>query len=878
MALAAARASGLAMDEAVPLESVAAGMGAIKAFSTWQSVVATVNADVDRVLANAREAVAAYSGAAAELSLNSVSWGSGAQGSGAAPTAAAVAVAVADGGVAVTVDGAASGTRTEELPLRAQHAAARAGATAATQRVAELEKFSVSLADLVTVSRDVATAALLDSAEDFAGEIKGGAREVRVADETHIAPSMALISPAALQVRASPFVRERVAGEMIIWSSLTGQKATRTRVVAGNSIEVELPKIVLTASALNSAARVSTTLCTAHQPPTAARARPSAAPARAPARPKSGNKNKTEEATPAPDAPEKDDSEKKSLDDSEKKSLVGEGKEGGEGGSPRSPRPSTAGSSRPVTADSGKLAEGEKKGGESTEPEAEVAVAVAVTETEVVAPPLVLQAAPVPPTIPLRALGGWVHVEMFATTAPPKSYRGWAISSVAEAGGLGVRALAASLARIEHPAERNASAAAVTAVRVKWTLPAHLLTDAPAVPCAGGPRAPAPARWLEERQIWSTVGVPEPSWSPATRALQFLTLSFSPHALVQPLAADWPYVAWALTPAPLASNLPPGAPASPAVLLKIETARGFKVAIHITAAGCALVSPRLPSLAWLLVGNESEEATATLAAAATNSITTHELQTNPLPGAPRLPPGELLDLLDSAGLRLTPCDADVVGVNALLAAEAAIPLPPLPPAVKGASRTEREAAVTAHEEAAAARAAAPAPMLPPLLSSSIEATLTADLSRAAAAFTISCVPGRGYKTRVAPADPDDCPPNAGAPVLAEILFLETLTPARADGVGEHTRAWAQDPTATLRMRVTEDPGCARGFKVQTSPEGVSRALGDPFTLAPPFASIDESILQRASPEARVVALGVPASFTEVLRRTLLLMRPLAFSA
>lgn len=821
----AARAAGLALDEAVPLECTAAGTGAIKSFSTWQTVVATVAADIDRVLADAREAVAAYNASEAELNFS-------------------------DGDTTTTTNTTTTTpiTEGEQLPLRAEHAIARTGASAAIQRVAALEKFATALAELTIVSRDVATASLLDVAEDFAGEIKGGAREVRVADETFIAPAVALISPAAPLLRTSPFVRERIAGEMIIWSSLTGQKATRTRVIAGNAIEAELPKIVL-ATSLNSAARVSTTLCAAHQPIAAAvRMRPttSTATTRA-ARPKSGstNKNKTEEA-PTSDAAAAQDGD-------EKKSDEGEGKEGEITARSRSR------SSRPATAEGkteGKTESSEGKSADTEGGDSSDVVSATVTHQNTQQQQ---SSPPSPPPIPLRALGGWVHVEMFATTAPPKTLRGSAMTLVSESvGGQGARALALSLARIEHPAERNTSAAAATAVRVKWTLPAYVLTDAPAIPCSGGPRAPTPARWIEEKQVWTTTGVPEPTWTANTRALQFLTTSFSPHALVQPVAADWPYASWALTPA--------GAPSSPAVLLSIETARGFKVSIHISNAGCALVGPRLAALAWLTGGAAGDE----------SDISTTTTTTTPLPGAPVLPPGELLALLDSAGIRLTPSDADVAGVNAILAAEAAMPLPPMAPALKGASRVEKEALAAAYEVAVAAHDAAPVPTLTPLLPASIEAALTTDLSRAAAAFTVSCVRGRGYQQRVTPADPDDAPPNAGAPILAEILFLETLTPAAP--VGGHAQAWALDPTATLRMRVTDDPGARRGFKVQSTPEGVSRSLGDPFIVAPPFASIDECILQRASPEARAVTQSVPTSFTELLRRTLLLTRPLAFSA
>jgi hypothetical protein len=454
---------------------------------------------------------------------------------------------------------------------------------------------------------------------------------------------------------------------------------------------------------------------------------------------------------------------------------------------------------------------------------------------------------------------------MFATSAPPRITKGWALSNMLEAADGSPRSLASTLVRMEHPAERNASAAAATAVRIKWQVPSHVLTDVPVTICDGTPRSLVPARWSEATKTWTTAGVPEPSWMPATRSIQFLTTSFSPHALVLPLAADFPYASWSLEPAPSSSGVGSNFPAT---LFSIETARGFHVKIHVSADGCSLVSPDIPSLGWL-TGSAADSAggSASVGSRAT-----------PLGNAPVLPPGQLFALLDSVGLRLTPSDADVAGVNAILAAEAAAPPPPMAPAPKGASRAEKEALIAAYEESCAARAAAPVPVLPPLLSSGIEAALTQDIALSASAFTIRCVRARGYKARSPPPDPDDAPPNAGAAVLAEALFLESLSPEGVDIEGQHARAWLQDATATLRMRASEDPSARRGFVVKCAPEGVPLALGDQLALALPFASISESLLAHASPEARRTLHAAPPSFTEVLRRTLMLTRPLAFSA
>jgi hypothetical protein len=114
---------------------------------------------------------------------------------------------------------------------------------------------------------DGAAAALLTSAEDYGGEIQGGAREVLVSDGVVcVGASGAHASPTGARVDAgAPFARSRAAGGVVLWSSLMGARATRARVIGGAAAEAAFPKIVLGA-AVNVAVRLSSVVTAADTP------------------------------------------------------------------------------------------------------------------------------------------------------------------------------------------------------------------------------------------------------------------------------------------------------------------------------------------------------------------------------------------------------------------------------------------------------------------------------------------------------------------------------------------------------------------------------------------------------------------------------------
>lgn len=806
MANNARRAAGLAIPIQPPLESSRAGSGALKEIAEWVAGISTVAADVNRVLADAREvaAVTAADAAGADLLV--------------APPPAAV-----DGVVA-------------EVPMSALAsfaAAARAAASVASSRVAALEAKLNELANAAEAARDRSTAALLDVAEDYAGEAKGGSKELLCCDAAYAYNVVrAGASRAAPRLPLTVFSRPRPAGDLILWSSLTGQKSVRARVISNAAapvagqipIEAEMPKSVLGIVA-NCAVRISASFCDDHAPPTstAVDVHLKLAPV---ARRAAGDVAQAET--------------KEGKEGDEKAESKEEGAD-----APASTVAPDAASARTETAGGGDVAASASDGGSAEAP-----------------PPASSAPTPAPPATPLRAVGGWVTVELIATLPPSSTTgkRGWALS----AGGSGLSDRDV-LRKLEHPAERNAAAAAGGAVRVRWTLPPHVVAASVAT---GSPRDAVPARWDAAARAWTTNGVTEPSFTPSTRSLQLLAARFTPHALALPFAADLPYANWAITP----TRTPASTPCDMAVF-RVVTARGLKVSIHVNAAGCALISPRVDALEYLTGGSADVDEDGDV----------------PSPSAPRLPPGQLLALLDGSGIRLLPADADVAAANALVALESASVRVGGRAALEAASKTGTRADRAAAADALAAADAAvtqandpPPPTLAPLLPPRIEAALAFDLSRAAPVFALMSVPGRGYVAPVPPADPSDAPPNAGAAVWAQVSALESV-PLRdravPEGGGGAARAWAALQTATLRVRVTDDAAVARGFVVAAAPEGVSpQTFEKTFAGLTSHVSIDEALLAQASTEARERTRAAEPAFVETLRRLLILVRPFSFTA
>ena len=649
----------------------------------------------------------------------------------------------------------------------------------------ELRGLYACLLSLLQAMLDGACAALLDRAEDYSGEAKG-VKELLSVDVFAVHASAAAASPSGVRVAPGPFVRQRSGGEMVVWGSMTGQRVNRNpKPFSGPTVEVEFQKGCL-GTAVNVAVRVNT-LCTAS------------------------------ERVPGGGG------------------AQGEG--GGAGGSARAkPRPKSALKAPPVAAAAAAAAatpaageEGKEgvEGGEEGKSGEEGAAAAAAAPKPTAAALL--------PSVPLRPLGGWICLDQLLMPPPILGIRGWAMTPAAAppmpSSASGQPSSAASpLLRMEHPAASNSSAASTTSVKVKWRLPSHIVLGPLEHVCpasgaaAPSPRALLPGRWSAERGEWTTESVLDPSFHAASRTVQFSAIGFVPHALLQPLAADFPYRAWRLTPHA-------GAPGGHAAVLHLTTARGIEVALHCAAAGCTLLAPCVPELAFLTHGGEGEEGEGEGGGDSASSGR-----------APCLPPGQVLAALRACGLHLAPSDSDAPAVARLL------------------------------EEEGGGRALAP--LLPPC----VEAALHADMAHAAASFTLEGVAGRGYVAGQAPPDPTDAPPNADAAVLAQVRALETLVPLGAGHTAGDALAWRAGASAMQRITVREDRGLPRGCSLQAAPEGEGGSSAGSSAGSATFAALDACLLASAAPEASAWLASAPPVFTETVRRLLCMVRPLNFSA
>ena len=868
------RAQGLAPRVVSALESHRAAVGSLQAYMDWCSTLATVAADVERALADVAEEECAALGVVAELDL----------GGGGGAEAQAAAAAAEGGGSGGGGGGFAEAAGALAGPCRAS--AARLSAYGA-----ELHALHCTLIGLLQASLDSGTAALLERAEDYSGEAKG-VRELLCVDAYGVSPDTAEASPAAVRVAPSPFVRPRPAGEIIIWCSLTGQRVNRNpKPFTGPFIEAEFQKGCLGIQA-NVAVRINSVVTALEAVPPLLGPRGEvmgsasggaggggAGGARQRARPKSAPRG----AAPPPAA---------AAAAAAEEGKEGEGKEG-----------------------EGK--EGEGKAEEGKEGEGGGGAGAGVAGSKAAPPPPAAAAAPSPlattttpaAAIPLRPVGGWISLDQLSMPAPNFGIRGWAMTPTAPppptasaSASASASALSASpLLRLEHPAVTNASAASTTNVKVRWHLPHHVVTGPAEGVCPRGgsigssssssgsssspnpfPRALLPGRWVGERGEWTVEGVVDPSFTPATRTLQFGALNFAPHALLQPIAVDFPYASWALSPAPVATGAGAGAGrGGHAALLDITTARGIRVRMHVCAQGCTLLGPRLPALAFLTLGASSSSSSPAAAAAAASTGSGSgsggaeaaaplpptasagggapldgagggggggggggegegggEPFSHPQRGAPCLPPGQMLAALRACGVHLSPRDVDAPATAAILAAEG-----------RGVQ-------------------------LPPLLPPPVEAALYADLAYASASFALRSVAGRGYGAGVPPPDPSDAPPNSHARMLAQVRALETLEPLGAGHTGRGALAWREDPTATLRVSVREDGGLPRGCLVFAEPEG--RGAGARVGGGATYATVEACLLAAASPEALAWLTSAPPTFTEMVRRLLCLCRPLNF--
>ena len=815
------RAMGLAPAVTSALESHRAAHGSLRAFMDWCSVAATVAADVERALADVGEEESAALGAAAELGVDAAP--AEAPAAAAAPAAAPAAAEAAGGGLGEAAAALAAGPHAHALRARAY--------------AAELRALHSALVALLQASLDAATGALLEKAEDYSGEAKG-VRELLCVDAFEVGAEAASASPAGVRLAPGPFVRRRNAGEVVIWCSLTGTRINRNpKPFSGPSVEAEFQKGCL-GIATNVAVRVSTLLTALESVPggSASGSASVGGSGKAKARPKSAG-GMPRAAAAAGGSQE-------------------EGKEGGSEGAAGS----SSGASEAAEGKEGAAEEG-KEGKEGEGSAAEAPAAAPRPAAPAPAP------APAPASVPLRPLGGWLCLDQLLMPPPNSGIRGWAMTAAALPPPGGAAALPHPLLRMEHPAASNASAASTTSVKVKWHLPRHIVTGPLELVCpppssgsAGAPphpRALLPGRWLPERSEWSTDGVADAVFHAPTRTLQFAATAFAPHALLQPRAVDLPFQSWVLAPA-LAPALAGAAgaaggdqPPQHAATLALTTARGLTVRLHVSGAGCRLLAPRLPALAHLTGGGEGEEEEGGGSAAGRSGSSSGSgsgsgssggehpggaTAWEPLPAAPCLPPGQMLAALRACGLHLAPSDSDAPAAAALLGAESS------------------------------ARA------LAPLLPRCTEAALHADLAHACASFRLEGCSGRGYAAGVAPADPSDAPPNAHAPLLAQVRALETLEPA-----GAGSSAWRSGATASLRLRIVQDSGVPRGFKVSAAPEGAGAgSAGGGAGVA--HAALDTCLLASASPEASAWLAAAPPAFTETVRRLLCLVRPLNFSA
>jgi len=844
----ARKAAGLAPAILTALESSKAAQGSLKEFMEWCTVVSTVAADLERVLSEVDEEVSSARSTANALSLSQA------------------ATALESHGSA---GGEASGSELQaqisELAANSRTLATipSASSSRAESFLNELRELEKSLCALIQNMLDRATSSILSYAEEYSGEIKGGAKELLVHDALiTVSPTTALAHPlAARTFTSSPFLRPRTCGEMLIWAGLTGQRANRSRSFVGPSFEVEFPKSVL-ALAVNVAVRVYTTYSTSmdyfledmgskKNPLQQARSLKAAA---TPSNSKAVELGK--------------EAEGKEEEKEGEEGKVSEGKEEAEDNRNTPEQVAAA-----VVIEAG--------GGSNPSPlsssnsTSTTTTTTTTTESSETSP------------IPLRHLGGWLTLELLSMPAPnghPK--KGWGITA-------GVPDAAAAVAvagvpppsllaypRIAHPSSGNAAVSASSSIRVKWRAPPGVIMEP-----RTSTRTITPVRWSDGAG-WTPRDVLEPSWNESTRMSTFSATWFVPHALAQPRVMDLPFKSWKITPClPFLQHqkeqkqLTGGGSVQHAATFSLTTARGIKVCIHVCELGCRLISPTFRELAWLTgipdaaaTGKAGEEGTSSSSSSSSSTFTSTAApapeesvnepppptvqadiyaggieagaEASPHPKAPFFSPGALLSALSSAGILLTPKDSDIPAMLALMATESA---------------------------AAGAGGVTPSVNFPPPLSDSVEASLYSDAASAASAFTLEGVPGRGYRPPgPLPADPEDVPPNSGAPILAEMLAVETLAPIW--GLNE---SWRSLPTALRRVVCTSDPLLPRGFKLTLKVEGVL----DSFNSALPgsHAELLSALTPSAGTEALSHAERSPPAFTETLRRLLVLTRPLNFT-
>ena len=794
------RAMGLAPAVTSALDSTRAAHGSLKAFMDWCATAATVAADVERALADVQEEERASLSTVAELGMGRAEAEQQQQQQQQRP--------------------AGDGSLLEAAAALAATPSASAAALQAYGR--ELHELHCCLLALLQASLDTAAGALLECAEDYSGEAKG-LKELIYVDTFGVDAALAAASPAAVLAAAGPFSRPRAGGEMIIWCSMTGQRVSRNpKPFSGPSLEVEFQKGCL-GTAVNVAVRV-IALCTALEVvPGLLGVKGGEAGAGAAAKGKQQGRPRSAATAP----------------------LVGGG-----GGAAAAAAAAVAAAVTGLAEEGKEGAEAEgKEGKEADEGSAAAAAAAVAAAAAAAAASKAAAAAASALAIPLRPLGGWICLDQLLMSAPNSGIRGWAMTSTTAtgAGGSGGAGSAAAavrapaLSRMEHPAASNPSAASTTSIKVKWRVPDHIVLGplehvcpSSASASASPSRALLPGRWSAERQQWGLEGVADPTFNPATRTVQFSATAFTPHALLQPRAADFPYTHWRLAPAPPAAAAAAAAAGEGqhAACLSLTTARGLAVRVHVSAAGCRLLGPVCPELAHLLQGAEQSQALPGSGSGSGSTSSGRAAGAASSGSPPCLPPGQLLAALRASGLNLTPLDSDSAGAAALLAGE-------------GSSRVL-------------------APLLPP----GVEAALHADLALACAAFQLQGVAGRGFVAGQPPSDPSDAPPNAEAAVLAQVLALEVLEVGEGEGAGG---GWRAEATATVRVRVLEDRGLFRGFKLVGGPEGGEAGSSGSATL-------EACLAGSAAPEASVWMASAPATFTENVRRLLCLVRPLSFSA
>ena len=263
-------------------------------------------------------------------------------------------------------------------------------------------------------------------------------------------------------------------------------------------------------------------------------------------------------------------------------------------------------------------------------------------------------------------VGNVITVELLAMPEPPVTVGGMRLTLFSP-----VLSPPFTVQRLLHPAASQGVSAATQAIKVKAAAPASVIV----------PTNPVVARWQEDPSSvaggggsWVPDGISDTSYDARSRVLTFRTLRTTAHAMVQPRHTDLPYLNWSIKPipsllrqsggvvrvfaattasragvnqrlrgaedgavTPFAADATPQPTSSDAALLTVRTPR-FTVAIAVEGHRCRLIEPDVSELRHLVEGP---------VATGTAALTSDDDDV-------WMSPGELLFALAKAGINLMP--------------------------------------------------------------------------------------------------------------------------------------------------------------------------------------------------------------------------------